>query len=154
MRCRLLIALFAVFLLSSGGGCTVTSFDGPPQGPAPNYRAIIAQGLIAKTEPYAMGGASYFVDGSGLFLPDKRLNNIEISDKIRIVQSITNGWVWQTCMRLHVNDQPRIFAVYIADGHAVNAREPNLTDNCDGNYAPLEVREYHQVKRDARRIGK
>ena len=157
MRRKSLIAVCAAFLSGSGGGCTSTSLsdDGPPQGPAPNYRAIIAKGLIEKTDPNPMTGASYFADQAGLFLPDKKLNQIEISDAVRMVQTNTNGWAWQTCMRLNVDNKPGTYAVFITDGRAVLARAENPTDHCEaGQYAPLDVREYNPVKRDARRIRK
>ena len=150
-----LIVVCAAYLLGSGGGCTSTSLsdDGPPQGPAPNYRAIIAKGLIEKAEPNPMTGASYFADQAGLFLPDKKLGQIEISDAVRMVQTNTNGWAWQTCMRLSVDSNPGTYAVFIADGRAVLARAANPTDNCGaGQYAPLDVRQYNPVKRDARTI--
>jgi hypothetical protein len=150
-----LIVVCAAYLLGSGGGCTSTSLsdDGPPQGPAPNYRAIIAKGLIEKAEPNPMTGASYFADQAGLFLPDKKLGQIEISDAVRMVQTSTNGWAWQTCMRLSVDSNPGTYAVFIADGRAVLARAANPTDNCGaGQYAPLDVRQYNPVNRDARTI--
>jgi len=157
MRRRSLVAVCAAFLSGSGGGCTSTSLpdDGPPQGPAPNYRAIIAKGLIEKTDPNPMTGASYFADQAGLFLPDKKLNQIEISDAVRMVQTNTNGWAWQTCMRLNVDSKPGTYAVFITDGRAVLARAENPTDHCEaGQYAPLDVREYNSVKRGARRTPK
>jgi hypothetical protein len=157
MRRKSLIAIFGALLSGSGGGCTSTSLsdDGPPQEPAPNYRAIIAKGLIEKTDPNPMTGASYFADQAGLFLPDKKLNQIEISDAVRMVQTNTNGWAWQTCVRLNVDNKPGTYAVFITDGRAVLARAENQTDHCEaGQYAPLDVREYNPVKRDARKIRK
>jgi hypothetical protein len=157
MKRKSLIVLYAAFLLASGSGCTFTPppFEEPPQEPAPNYQAIIAKGLTAKTEPNSMGGASYFVDQAGIFLPDRRLDQIEISDTIRMVQTSTKGWVWQTCMRLNVNNKPGTYAVFIANGRAPDARAANPTDNCEGaNYTPLDVREYNPVKQHARKIGK
>jgi len=157
MKRKPLIVLYAVFLLGSGSGCTSTpsSIDEPPSGLAPDYRAIIAKGLVAKTEPSPTGSASYFVDQAGIFLPDKRLDQIEISDAVRMVQTSRNGWVWQTCMRLNIDNKPGTYAVFIADGRAVNAWAANPIDNCEGaNYAPLDVREYNPVKRNARKIGK
>ncbi|MGA7530401.1 MAG: hypothetical protein WBW27_00780, partial [Pseudolabrys sp.] len=123
MRRKSLIAICAAFLSGSGGGCTSTSLsdDGPPQGPVPNYRAIIAKGLVEKTDPNPMTGASYFADQAGLFLPDKKLNQIEISDAVRMVQTNTNGWAWQTCVRLNVDNKPGTYAVFITDGRAVLA---------------------------------
>jgi hypothetical protein len=151
MRRKSLIVLCAVFLLGPAGGCTSTSVDEPAQGPAPNYRAIIAKGLIAKTQTYSTGDASYFVDQAGLFLPDLKLDQIEISDTIRMVQSIRNGWAWQACMRLNVNNNPRTFAVFIVDGRAVDARAANPTDNCENsNYSPLDMKEYNALKQGRR----
>jgi len=157
MKCKSLMVPCAALLLGSGSGCTsgLPSFDEPPQGPAPNYQAIIAKGLVAKTEPSPMGGASYFVDQAGLFLPDKRLDQIEISDATGMVLTSTKGWVWQTCMRLNVNNKPGTYAVFFANERAVDARAAILTDNCDNaNYAPLDVRKYNSVKQNARALGK
>src|SRR5215831_20427208 len=114
-KCKSL--LYAVFLLGSCSGCTFTlvSIDAPP-GPAPDYRAIIAKGLVAKTEPSTTGGGSYFVDQAGMFLPDKKLDQIEISDPVTMVQTSTKGWVWQTCMRVNIDNKPSTYAVFIADG--------------------------------------
>ncbi|MGB7456246.1 MAG: hypothetical protein WBM51_11250, partial [Pseudolabrys sp.] len=98
------------------------------------------QGLIEKTDPNPMTGASYFADQAGLFLPDKKLNQIEISDAVRMVQTNTNGWAWQTCVRLNVDNKPGTYAVFITDGRAVLARAENPTDHCEaGQYAPLDV---------------
>jgi len=157
MKRKSLTLLYVAFLLGSGNGCTSAPplFAESPEGPAPNYQAIIARGLNAKTEPYPTGGASYFVDQAGLFLPDRRLDRIEISDTIRTVQANTYGWVWQTCMRLNVDNTPGMYAVFIDNGRAVNARAAILPDNCEGaNYVPLDVREHTSVKENARRIGK
>jgi hypothetical protein len=56
-------------------------------------------------------------------------------------------------MRLSVDSNPGTYAVFIADGRAVLARAANPTDNCGaGQYAPLDVRQYNPVKRDARTI--
>ena len=150
-----LFIMYAVFLLGSCNGCTFTliSIDAPP-GPAPDYRAIIAKGLVAVTKPSSVGGGSYFVDQAGMFLPDKMLDQIEISDPATMVQT-RNGWVWQTCMHLNIDNKPSTYAVFIADGRPVNAREAIVTDNCEGaNYAPLDVRKYNPVTPNARKIGK
>jgi hypothetical protein len=155
LKHKSLVVLYAAFLLGSGSGCTSTPSE-PPQEPAPNYQAIIAKGLIATTtEPYPMAGASYFVDQTGIFLPDRRLDQIEISDTIRMVQTSRTGWAWQTCMRLNVDNMPGTYAVFIAYGHAVYSRAANWIDNCEAaNYVPLNVREYNPVKQNARKIGK
>ena len=157
MRRKSLIVVCAAFLSGSGRWLYVDISTGgrATAGPAPNYRAIIAKGLIEKTDPNPMTGASYFTDQRGLFLPDKKLNQIEISDAVRMVQTNTNGWAWQTCIRLSVDNQPGTYAVFITHGRAVLARAENPTDHCEaGQYAPLDVKEYNPVKRDARRVRK
>ena len=170
-----LIVLYAALL--AGGGCTSTVpplNDGSPQGPAPNYRTIIAKSLTAKTELPGSGpdyfkgsgpdyfkespGASpdYFKDRGGIFPADKKLDHVEISDTIRMVQTNLYGWAWQACIRLNVNNSPTTYAVFISDGVVVDARAAIRPDNCgDGNYAPLEMKDDRPVpaKRTTRKIG-
>jgi hypothetical protein len=153
---RSLIVLYAALL--AGGGCTSTVpplNDGSPQGPAPNYRTIIAKSLTAKAE---LPGSSpdYFKDRGGIFPADKKLDHVEISDTIRMVQTNLYGWAWEACIRLNVNNSPATYAVFISDGVVVDARAAIRPDNCgDGNYAPLEIREERTVpaKRTTRKIG-
>ena len=148
--------LYAALL--AGGGCTSIVpplNDGSPQGPAPNYRTIIAKSLTAKTE---LPGSSpdYFRDRGGIFPADKKLDHIEISDTIRMVQTNLYGWAWEACIRLNVNTSPATYAVFISDRVVVDARAAIRADNCgDGNYAPLEIRDERTVpaKRTTRKIG-
>ena len=153
---RSLIVLYAALL--AGGGCTSTVpplNDGSPQGPAPNYRTIIAKSLTAKTESPG-SSPDYFRDRGGIFPADKRLDHVEISDTIRMVQTNLYGWAWEACIRLNVNTAPATYAVFISDGVVVDARAAIRPDNCeDGNYAPLEIRDERTVpaKRTTGKIG-
>jgi hypothetical protein len=161
---RSLIVLYAAVLLA-GGGCTSTVpplNDGLPQGPTPNYRTIIAKSLTAKTELDRSkllspdSSPDYFRDRGGIFPADKKLDHVEISDTIRMVQTNLYGWAWEACIRLNVNNSPATYAVFISDGLVVDARVAILPDNCgDGKYAPLEMRDERTVpaKRAARKIG-
>jgi hypothetical protein len=154
-----LIVLYAALL--AGGGCTSTVpplNDGSPQGPAPNYRTIIAKSLTAKTEsdPSEVLSPDYFRDRGGIFPADKKLDHVEISDTIRMVQTNLYGRAWEACIRLNVNNSPAIYAVFISDGVVVDARAAIRLDNCgDGNYAPLEmkVERAAPAKRTTRKIG-
>ena len=167
---RSLIVPYAAVLLGSGGGCTSTVpplNDGSPQGPTPNYRAIIAKSLTAKTEfydrselssldPFKQNQFVYFRDRGGIFPADKKLDHVEISDTIRMVQTNLYGWAWEACIRLNVNNSPATYAVFISDGVVVDARAAILPDNCgNGNYAPLDMRDERTVPahRAARKIG-
>ena len=156
---RSLIVLYVALL--ADGGCTSTVpplNDGSPQGPAPNYRTIIAKSLTAKTELDSsnLSSPNYFRDRGGIFLADKNLDHVEISDTIRMVQTSLYGWAWETCIRLNVNNSPATYAVFISEGVVVDARTAIPPDNCgDGNYAPLEMRDERTVpaKRTTRKIG-
>jgi hypothetical protein len=161
---RSLIVLYAAVLLA-GGGCTSIVpplNDGSPQGPTPNYRTIIAKSLTAKTEldrsklSSPESSPDYFRDRGGIFPADKKLDHVEISETIRMVQTSLYGWAWEACIRLNVNNSPATYAVFISDGVVVDARAAILPDNCgDGNYAPLEMRDERTVpaKRTTRKIG-
>jgi hypothetical protein len=161
---RSLIVLYAAVLLA-GGGCTSIVpplNDGSPQGPTPNYRTIIAKSLTAKTEldrsklSSPESSPDYFRDRGGIFPADKKLDHVEISETISMVQTSLYGWAWEACIRLNVNNSPATYAVFISDGVVVDARAAILPDNCgDGNYAPLEMRDERTVpaKRTTRKIG-
>ena len=152
-------------LLMGFGGCTSTPSppnDGSPEGPMPNYRAIIAKSLKAKKEFYnpernSSSEFSYFIDREGIFQPDKKIDHVEISDTIRKVQTNIYSWAWEACVRLNVNNSLATYAVFIIDERVVDARAANPTDNCEGgNYAPLDIRDErnNQVNRPARKTGK
>src|SRR5262249_41931262 len=127
---RSLIVPYAAILLGSGGGCTSTVpplNDGSPQGPTPNYRAIIAKSLTAKTEFYdrsvlwikdllKKNNFVYFGDGGEFFREKKKLNHVEFSDTIRRVKKILSGGAWEVCIRLNENNSPATYAVFISDG--------------------------------------
>jgi hypothetical protein len=151
MERKSLIVLCAAVLLGGGGCASISSssIDAPTQAPAPNYRAIIAKSLKAKpgfNDPrdprFYVSGTTYFTDRGGIFREDKNIENVEVSDAIRMVQTNFFGWAWETCIRLNVNNSPATYAVFISDGRVVDARAANPTDNCEsGNYAPLEIRD-------------
>lgn len=161
--------LYAAFLLGSGGcASTFSPSSEPPQGPTPNYRAIIAKSLIAKSEFYDRSSSTniygllnpnqvfYFRDRGGIFQADKKIDHVEISDTIRMVQTNLYGWAWEVCIRLNLNNLPATYAVFISDGVVVDARAAILTDNCgNGNYAPLDIKDERRVpvQRAARKIG-
>jgi hypothetical protein len=156
-----LIVLCAGVLLGAGGCVSISSssIDAPTQAPAPNYRAIIAKSLKAKPDfhsPIVPGGSTYFTDRGGIFLEDKNIEHVEVSDAIRMVQTNFFGWAWETCIRLNVANSPATYAVFISDGRVVDARAANPTDNCDGNYAPLEIKDERngQVSRPTRKTPK
>ena len=105
----------------------------PPTQPTPNYRAIIAKSLKAKDTVTAgvQSPATYFLDRGGIFGPDAKLDHVEVSDSIKMVQTMYNGWAWQTCLRLNLNGKPVTYAIFIADGHVIDARSALAIDGCE-----------------------
>ncbi len=105
----------------------------PPTQPTPNYRAIIAKSLKAK-DTVTVGTqspATYFLDRGGIFGPDAKLDHVEVSDSIKMVQTMYSGWAWQTCLRLNLNGRPVTYAVFISEGHVIDARSALAIDGCE-----------------------
>ena len=112
----------------------------PPTQPTPNYRAIIAKSLKAKDTVTVAGQspATYFLDRGGIFGPDAKLDHVDVSDSIKMVQTMYNGWAWQTCLRLNLNGKPVTYAVFISEGRVVDARSALAIDSCEkAQYVPL-----------------
>ena len=103
------------------------------------------QKLESKTgsgDPRDASVTTYFTERGGIFQEDQNIENVEVSDAIRMVQTNFFGWAWETCIRLNVANSPATYAVFISDGRVVDARAANPTDNCEnGNYAPLEIKD-------------
>lgn len=128
------IAIAVVIAALCGGGVSsAQSSANPPTQPTPNYRAIIAKSLKAK-DTVTVGGqspATYFLDRGGIFGPDAKLDQVEVSDSVKMVQTMYNGWAWQTCLRLKLNGKPVTYAVFIAEGHVIDARSALAIDGCE-----------------------
>jgi hypothetical protein len=152
--------LFRIQILSAVlSGCVGESaflLNEPPAERQPNFRAIIVESLRIKSDIRQNVDAqrkagqdsnresdlNYFVDRGGIFPPKTKIDDVNISDAIRMVQTNTHGWAWLTCMRLNANGSPVTYAVFITGNHVVDARIAVAIDNCDqGNYAPLIVSE-------------
>jgi hypothetical protein len=124
-------------------GCGTSSAQpsaNPPTQPTPNYRAIIAKSLKAKDTVTVAGQspATYFLDRGGIFGPDAKLDHVDVSDSIKMVQTMYNGWAWQTCLRLNLNGKPVTYAVFISEGRVVDARSALAIDSCEkAQYVPL-----------------
>jgi hypothetical protein len=107
-------------------------------GPTPNYRAIIAKSLRAKHNIVEETMVPYFTARGGIFNQTAKLDHVEVSDAIKMVQTDMHGWAWQTCIRLNVDGDPVTYAVFIADGRVVDARTAIAIDNCQrAAYGPL-----------------
>ena len=142
--------LFTIQILSAVlSGCVGESaslLTEPPAERPPNFRAIIVASLRMKSDIRqnvdAQSNLNYFVDRGGIFPPKTKIDDVKISDAIRMVQTNRYGWAWLTCMRLNANGSPVTYAVFITGNHVVDARIAVEIDNCDqGNYAPLTVSE-------------
>ena len=140
--------LFTIQILSAVlSGCVGKSaflLNEPPAERPPNFRAIIVESLRIKSEtaPRTQSELNYFVDRGGIFPPTTKIDDVKISDAIRMVQTNMHGWAWLTCMRLNANGSPVTYAVFITGNHVVDARVAVAIDNCDqGNYTPFIVSE-------------
>ena len=124
-------------------GCGTSSAQlsaNPPTQPTPNYRSIIAKSLKAKDEfkESSESAITYFQTRGGIFSASAKLENVELSDSIRMVQTNYHGWAWQTCLRLNLNNRPVTYAVFISEGRVVDARSALAIDSCDtAHYTPL-----------------
>ena len=132
-----LAVLTAILAVTAGlfgcGASFAQPSANPPTQPTPNYRAIIAKSLKAK-DTVTVGvqsPATYFLDRGGIFGPDAKLDHVEVSDSIKMVQTMYNGWAWQTCLRLNLNGKPVTYAVFIAEGHIIDARSALAVDGCE-----------------------
>ncbi len=105
--------------------------QGSPQQPTPNYRAIIAKSLRVKDKFSDETGMSYFVSRGGIFAANAKIDHLEVADSIRMVPTNYYGWAWQTCIRLNLNGAPVTYAVFISEGHVVDARSAVAIDNCE-----------------------
>ena len=123
--------------------CASAQSTGAPQGPTPKYKAIIAKSLRIKDKdniPETETGVDYFKGRGGIFSANARLDHVEVSDSIRMVQTDYFGWAWQTCIRLNVNGFPLTYAVFISEGRVIDARSAVAIDNCDrAKYGTLSV---------------
>lgn len=139
------LAVFAAGLCATSaafaqaGGPRQGSLHGAPQAPTPNYRAIIAKSLrvkdkfAAETQPIP-----FFTSRGGIFPATAKIDHVEAADTIKMVQTGYYGWVWQTCIRLNLNDKLVTYAVFISEGRVVDARSAVAIDNCERDrYAPL-----------------
>ena len=137
-RAPLIVAL-AVFAVGLCARPAAFAQAGAPQGPTPNYRAIIAKSLRVKdTNAAESETIPYFTSRGGIFAATAKIDHVEAADTIRMVQTNYYGWAWQTCIRLNLNGRPVIYAVFISEGRVVDARSAIVIDNCEhDHYAPL-----------------
>ena len=137
-RAPLIVAL-AVFAAGLCARPAAFAQAGAPQGPTPNYRAIIAKSLRVKDKNVAESETiPYFTSRGGIFAATAKIDHVEAADKIRMVQTNYYGWAWQTCIRLNLNGKPATYAVFISEGRVVDARSAVAIDNCErDHYAPL-----------------
>jgi len=131
------LAVFAAGLFAHPSAVAQTA--GAPQGPTPNYRAIIAKSLRVKEKSDPDSGMiPYFTSRGGIFGATAKIDHVEVADTIRMVQTNYYGWAWQTCIRLNVYDRPVTYAVFISEGRVVDARNAVAIDDCErAHYAPL-----------------
>src|SRR5262245_17537552 len=116
--------LFRTQILSAVlSGCVGESpflVDEPPPERPPNFRAIIVESLRIKNDirrnvdvQHKAGHDSniendlnYFVDRGCIFPSKTKIEDVKISDAIRMVHTNTHGWAWLTCMHLNANGSP------------------------------------------------
>ena len=134
------IALTVVVLLYGCVASAAQQSGTPPTQPTPNYRGIIAKNLKAKDEfkEGAESSVTYFETRGGIFASKAKIDGVEVSDSIKMVQTMYHGWAWQTCLKANVNGAAVTYAVFISGNHLVDARSAIVVDNCDkAHYEPL-----------------
>ncbi|HXX25675.1 MAG TPA: hypothetical protein VEJ40_03350 [Pseudolabrys sp.] len=136
---RPLAALTAAVLLYGCVSSVAQQGGTPPTQPTPNYRGIIARNLKAKedfVDPTNIN-ATYIESRGGIFPSTAKVDSVQISDSIKMVQTMYHGWAWQTCLKANVNGAAVTYAVFISGNRLVDARSAIIVDNCDkAHYDP------------------
>jgi len=122
----LLIACAMSSLAIAGCGTVMTTQ--PPQGPAPDSRAVVLRYL--RGTPDKPGPDSTDPGPGSLFRDPQELGMIDLSPP-SLVQADVPGWTWLTCMRTHPVGKPaHDYALFIGDDRIRDARLSVVTDGC------------------------
>jgi hypothetical protein len=124
IRCALLVCVGLTSCASIS-----TADDSAPQGPAPNYKAIVSRYLRA--DPRAPKAPEVVSAGVGTFFrAPQNFGLIELS-QVSLVRHNTLGWTWLTCLRSHpAGKPPSDYTIFIKDDAIVDVRRSIETDNC------------------------
>ena len=122
----LLIACAMSSLAIAGCGTVMTTQ--PPQGPAPDSRAVVLRYL--RGTPDKPGPDSGDPGPGQLFKDPPKLGAIELSPA-SLVQHDAMGWTWLACMRTHPIGKPaNDYALFIGGDRIRDARLSVATDGC------------------------
>ena len=105
------LALGVALAGCASGSVTQYLSDPPPQGDLaePNYRQIVA-------------------DNIGSVFPNAALGMLEISG-VRPVNHL-RGPAWLTCIKIHADDSPQEYAVFILGDKIIDSRASVAIDRC------------------------
>ena len=105
------LALGVALAGCASGSVTQYLADPPPQGDLaePNYRQIVA-------------------DNIGSVFPNAALGMLEISG-VRPVNHL-RGPAWLTCIKIHADDSPQEYAVFILGDKIIDSRASVAIDRC------------------------
>jgi hypothetical protein len=109
-------------------GCGTVMTASPPQGPAPDTRAVVLRYL--RGTPDKPGPDSGDPGPGQLFKDPPKLGAIELSPA-SLVQHDAMGWTWLACMRTHpIGKSANDYALFIGDDRIRDARLSVVTDGC------------------------
>jgi hypothetical protein len=125
---RVLILSLAAILGGCAAGHVIENLaDPPPQVDLaePNYRQIVAENIATIfPNPVPLG----MLEISGIW----RANHFK-------------GPVWATCLKIHAENAPQEFAIFIQDGKIVDQRAGVAVDRCNQqSYQPFEPSNFIQ----------
>jgi hypothetical protein len=109
-------------------GCGTVMTASPPQGPAPDTKAVVLRYL--RGTPDKPGPDSTDPGPGSLFRDPQELGMIELSPP-SLVQADVPGWTWLACMRTHPIGKPaNDYALFIGGDRIRDARLSVATDGC------------------------
>ena len=125
---RVLILVLAAMLGGCAAGHIIENLaDPPPQVDLaePNYRQIVAENIATIfPNPVPLG----MLEISGIW----RTNHFK-------------GPVWTTCLKIHAENAPQEYAIFIQDGKIIDQRAGVAVDRCnEQKYQPFEPSNFIQ----------
>lgn len=128
MKHRLLLLIACAMSSLAIAGCGTVMTAQPPQGPAPDSKAVVLRYLRGMAElPTPDSGDP----GPGqLFKDPQKMGVVELSPASSVQHDVL-GWVWLACMRTHPIGKPaNDYALFIANDRIRDARLSVATDGC------------------------